>query len=81
VTFQFHLNIQEEANEEPQNMIEYRVFNGMKVPYYTGEVANPCPDCGAGFAPVCGVDNLTYPSQCFAECVGATVARNGECEV
>jgi len=67
--------------EEPSGKIEYRVFNGMRVPYYTGDVANPCPDCGLGYKPVCGADNKTYPSRCYAKCMDAAVAKEGECDV
>jgi len=65
--------------KEPVAEIEYRILNGMKVPYYTGEVSNPCPECPVGYAPVCGKDAKTYPSGCFAKCSGAEVEREGEC--
>eukprot|EP00299_Pterocystis_sp_00344_P010281 c4557_g1_i1.p1 GENE.c4557_g1_i1~~c4557_g1_i1.p1 ORF type:complete len:330 (+),score=87.83 c4557_g1_i1:37-1026(+) len=70
----------EVPEHQQQPSVEYRVFNGMKVPYYTGEVDNPCPACATSYTPVCGEDNKTYPSDCFAQCVGAVVARKGECD-
>jgi len=69
------------AETEESGKIEYRMFNGMRVPYYTGEVENPCEECGVQYLPVCGEDNKTYPSRCFAECMDAVVAHDGECDV
>jgi len=84
------VNFQEDAQTAPEpkdesseasGRIEYRVFNGMRVPYYTGDIENPCPDCDVKYAPVCGADDKTYPSRCFAECMNAVVLRDGECDV
>eukprot|EP00300_Choanocystis_sp_HF-7_P004740 c13683_g1_i1.p1 GENE.c13683_g1_i1~~c13683_g1_i1.p1 ORF type:complete len:368 (+),score=76.26 c13683_g1_i1:637-1740(+) len=64
-----------------QPLIEMREFQGIKVPYFTGDVINPCPRCvGIGFTPVCGGDSKTYPSACFAKCVGVSIASVGECD-
>jgi hypothetical protein len=65
---------------EEDSHIEWRMFNGMKVPYDTRDVPNPCPHCPLAFKPACGVDGKTYPTACFAVCVGVEVARMGECE-
>eukprot|EP00887_Chlorella_sp_A99_P000518 scaffold17.g518.t1 len=41
-----------------------------------GGFAKPCP---AIYAPVCGVDNTTYGSDCMAEGAGVEIAHTGEC--
>jgi hypothetical protein len=64
---------------ELPDYIEWREFQGLKVPYDTRDIPDPCPHCPQQFVPACGDDNLTYPSACFAVCVGAKVASMGEC--
>ncbi len=39
----------------------------------------PCV-CPEVYAPVCGVDGVTYDNDCFAECEGVEIAHVGECE-
>jgi len=66
--------------DEDGGTIEMREYNGMKVPFYTGPVTNPCPHCAMVYRPVCARDEKTYPSACFASCVGVEIKSQGECE-
>lgn len=36
--------------------------------------------CLAIFQPVCSTDGIIYPNECLADCSGAEVAYEGECE-
>lgn len=40
---------------------------------------DPSCACPAIYAPVCGVDGVTYGNACSAECGGVAVAHEGEC--
>ncbi len=37
-----------------------------------------CPEI---YAPVCGVDGVTYPNDCFAQCENVRIERMGECTI
>jgi hypothetical protein len=49
--------------------------NGIEVAY-PGECGCICPLI---YAPVCGVDGVTYGNSCAAECAGVEIAYDGEC--
>eukprot|EP00298_Acanthocystis_sp_HF-20_P014677 c20870_g1_i1.p1 GENE.c20870_g1_i1~~c20870_g1_i1.p1 ORF type:complete len:326 (+),score=138.84 c20870_g1_i1:24-1001(+) len=72
-----------ENNENQDNEnIEWRVIGGMKVPYYTKQVENPCSQCSLEYKPVCGSDEKTYPNQCWADdCFNVKISHTGECDV
>jgi len=72
-------NLETAQSDDSPPYIEWRTFQGVRVPYDTRDIPNPCPQCSTEYIPACGTDNVTYPSACFAGCVGAEVARLGEC--
>jgi hypothetical protein len=45
-----------------------------------GDMATSCV-CPENYAPVCGVDGITYPNECFAQCANVRIERTGECTV